>query len=153
FAVEVEQSLKPARRAEVRHLLGEDSDGETPATYDVRLRSGGREVRQLWKAGLPWPSYSTSGGTTSRLVHVGTVPPAAREPQRRPERASAGRPGLAAARSAVAPSGMDVSGVDEGRSRFVPWSGDWWRARDGGMLRALRKHDLLTGKQAAAWEA
>jgi hypothetical protein len=47
---------------------------------------------------------------------------------------------------------MNINGTDEGQARFVPWSGPWWPGQKGGLLRQLRKYDLLTGKQAASWE-
>ncbi|MFO0846111.1 MAG: hypothetical protein U0797_27640 [Gemmataceae bacterium] len=48
---------------------------------------------------------------------------------------------------------LEVGGVDEGRASFLPWSGDWLKTREARAIRALHKLDLLTGKQAAAWEA
>jgi hypothetical protein len=131
FAVAVEQSVTPARA--------------TPATYEVRLRSNGREVRQKWKSGLPWPSYSSSGGSTSRLVDVIDVVPVALE-------ATPARRTAVVRSSTPSRSIMNVSGVDEGQARFTPWSGYWWKARDGGILSPLRKYDLMTGKRSADWE-
>jgi hypothetical protein len=43
--------------------------------------------------------------------------------------------------------------VDEGRARFVPWSGYWWPVKKAQMIGPLRKYDALTGLQAAGWEA
>jgi hypothetical protein len=39
-------------------------------TLEVRLKSGKHEVRQLWQPGSPWPVYSKSNATESRLVQV-----------------------------------------------------------------------------------
>jgi hypothetical protein len=148
FAVDVEQSVKPIGRTDDGRLIGDDVriDDRT-AAYDVRLRSNGREVRQLWKPGMPWPMYSSSGGTTSRLVHVSDVYNVA-ETVAMPAR----RTPATTRRSAPARSGMNIGGVDEGQSRFIPWSGPWWPHQQGGLLRQLRKFDLLTGKESAKWE-
>lgn len=43
--------------------------------------------------------------------------------------------------------------TDEGRARFIPWSGYWWKIREAGMLRPLRKYDALTGRSATPYEA
>jgi hypothetical protein len=43
--------------------------------------------------------------------------------------------------------------ADQGRARFVPWSGYWWPVRRGQMIAPLRKYDALTGLHAAGWEA
>ncbi len=46
-----------------------------------------------------------------------------------------------------------LAGVDEGMSRFVPWSGSYWPIRDGQLIQGpLRKYDQATGHRAAAWE-
>lgn len=72
FAVEVEQKLTPARLVEARGLLREEGTPEKkmPATYEVRLKSPEREVRQLWRPGSPWPVYSDNGTTRARLIKV-----------------------------------------------------------------------------------
>ena len=44
-------------------------------------------------------------------------------------------------------------GVDEGMTRFVPWSGSYWPIRDGQLIHGpLRKYDQATGHRAADWE-
>jgi hypothetical protein len=77
FAVEVDQKLTPANVAVARGLLGESEvqrrDGAGTETYEVVLKSPEREVKQLWKPGMPWPSYSQNGSTTARLIKV--LPP------------------------------------------------------------------------------
>src|SRR5215467_9586847 len=45
------------------------------------------------------------------------------------------------------------SQVEEGRAHFVPWSGYWWKTKEGKMLRPLGKYDQLTGKKARSWES
>src|SRR5262249_52541164 len=50
--------------------------------------------------------------------------------------------------------------VEEARSRVTPWSGHWWPMRKGQMVNGyyyddpapLRKHDKVTGSNAADWE-
>jgi hypothetical protein len=44
------------------------------------------------------------------------------------------------------------SNVDQAKSRIQPWSGYWWPLREARMLQPLAKYDLITGRQAAAWE-
>jgi hypothetical protein len=39
-------------------------------TLEIRLKSATHRVRQLWQPGSPWPVYSRSGVTESRLVQV-----------------------------------------------------------------------------------
>jgi hypothetical protein len=74
FTVEVEQQLTPANAAVARGLLREDDKRDSKvSTYEVRLKSPEREVRQLWRPGMPWPSYSSNGSTTARLIKV--LPP------------------------------------------------------------------------------
>lgn len=150
FAVAVEQDVKPAGRAEVLRLIGDDSriGRKARPAFDVRLRSHGREVRQLWQAGLPWPSFSASDGSTSRLVEVADVVPVATTTVASPARRAPVVRRVATGRQ----SSMNVAGVDEGQSRFMPWSGSWFPARKGGLLRQLGKYDQLTGKQSASWE-
>lgn len=73
FAVEVEQQFTPMKLAEARGLLNEDEKAKAPSTYEVKLKSPEREIRQLWRPGMPWPSYSNNGSTTARLIKV--LPP------------------------------------------------------------------------------
>lgn len=74
FTVEVEQQITPANAAVARGLLNEDDKRDTKtSTYEVRLKSPERDVRQLWRPGMPWPSYSSNGSTTARLIKV--LPP------------------------------------------------------------------------------
>ena len=45
------------------------------------------------------------------------------------------------------------AGVDEGVTRYVPWSGSYWPIREGALIRGpLAKYDRITGRQAARWE-
>lgn len=81
FAHQVEQHLSEMPADEVRKLFGAHfaksltSDAfsksltEQPVT-EVRLKSQGREIRQLWQPHRPWPIYSDNGYTVSRLVSV-----------------------------------------------------------------------------------
>jgi hypothetical protein len=72
FAYAVEQEVAPAAPNEAKGLLGDafaKALVERPAV-EVKLKGPGREVRQLWQPGLPWPAYSESGATVSRLVKV-----------------------------------------------------------------------------------
>jgi hypothetical protein len=84
FAHDVEQRVAPLAAADVRQLLtgafAKSLEGEgfakslsdealaaKPVT-DVRLKSAGREIRQLWQSGQPWPIYCDNGYCVSRLV-------------------------------------------------------------------------------------
>ncbi|HEX5103906.1 MAG TPA: hypothetical protein VFV87_08860, partial [Pirellulaceae bacterium] len=81
FAHEVEQRATTASADDVRMLMATVfakslDDGvlarsliENPVT-DIRLKSAGREIRQLWQAGSPWPIYCDNGQTVCRLVSV-----------------------------------------------------------------------------------
>jgi hypothetical protein len=44
------------------------------------------------------------------------------------------------------------AGVDEGKARFVPWSGYWWPHTQGGLAVPAGKYDQCTGHKAADWE-
>src|SRR5436190_476894 len=60
--------------------------------------------------------------------------------------------------AAAAPVGAQQA--EEATADIVPWSGWWWPAAAGHLVRgyhygdpgALVKHDQVTGKQAAEWE-
>jgi hypothetical protein len=81
FEHAVEQQIAALDGAEVRKLLdtyfakslGDDpltkSIGQTPVC-EVRLKSAGREIRQLWQEGAPWPIYADNGHCVCRLVAV-----------------------------------------------------------------------------------
>lgn len=76
FAVDIEQHIAPVKGEEARNLLHRDLSRDLRARplVEVRLQSPERKVRQLWQAGLPWPSYSDNGDTSARLIKV--FPPA-----------------------------------------------------------------------------
>lgn len=81
FDHEVEQRIAAVDADEVRQLMAaafEKSldDGplakslaEKPVT-EVRLKAAGREIRQLWQSGSPWPIYCDNGYCVSRLVSI-----------------------------------------------------------------------------------
>ncbi len=72
FAYEVEQEVSPANAEQVKGLLNDTfaKDLKRRPVVEVKLKGPGREVRQLWQPGLPWPAYTESGPTVSRLVKV-----------------------------------------------------------------------------------
>ena len=41
---------------------------------------------------------------------------------------------------------------DEGKAKFMPWSGYWWPLRQGGLVKPLKTYDRATGREAAKWE-
>ncbi len=81
FAHQVEQEILEVPQDEVARLLSQHftkslvedpfakSLTDRPVT-EVRLKSQGREIRQLWQANRPWPIYCDNGYTVSRLVSV-----------------------------------------------------------------------------------
>lgn len=80
FAFEIEQRITRADDDAVKSLrskglLSEEFTKDLTAKplVEVRLRAGGRQVRQLWQPGLPWPAYSSNGVSQARLVRV--LPP------------------------------------------------------------------------------
>jgi hypothetical protein len=72
FAYHVEQRVDPSPSEHVKGLLNETFAKSLTAqpVVEVRLKSGRRQVRQLWQPGLPWPAYSNNGSTECRLVKV-----------------------------------------------------------------------------------
>jgi hypothetical protein len=81
FAHQVEQEISEVPQDEVARLFSQHfakSLVDNPFTKslttrpvtEVRLKSQGREVRQLWQAQRPWPIYCDNGYTVSRLVSV-----------------------------------------------------------------------------------
>ena len=72
FAYEVEQQVAPAQPEQVKGLLSDtfSKDIGQRSTVEVQLKRFDRQVRQLWQPGLPWPVYTESGSTVSRLVKV-----------------------------------------------------------------------------------
>jgi hypothetical protein len=81
FEHAVEQQIAAVDAAEARKLLDAsfakslDDDPLTksigPAPVcEVRLKSAGREIRQLWQDGAPWPIYADNGHCVCRLVSV-----------------------------------------------------------------------------------
>jgi hypothetical protein len=93
FVHQVQQQISEMPQAEVGRLLGEHfskslvedafakSLSALPVT-EIRLKSQGREIRQLWQAHRPWPIYCDNGYSVSRLVSVERSPQAAREEDR-----------------------------------------------------------------------
>ena len=81
FAHQIEQQVTSLPQEEVQKLFGQHfaksleddpfskSLAERPVT-EIRLKSQGREVRQLWQERRPWPIYCDNGYTVSRLVAV-----------------------------------------------------------------------------------
>lgn len=81
FAQQIEQQVSEVPQDEVQKLFGQHfakslvddsftkSLSSRPVT-EVRLKSQGRVVRQLWQAERPWPIYCDNGYTVSRLVAV-----------------------------------------------------------------------------------
>jgi hypothetical protein len=86
FEHEVKQRISSVDAGEVRKLLTASFEksldegslakslAEKPVT-DIRLKTAGREIRQLWQAGSPWPIYSDNGYCVCRLVSVEAVAP------------------------------------------------------------------------------
>lgn len=71
FAFEVTQDLDTQPPQQSRNLLHTEfikSLGNRPL-LEVKLKTFGRSVKQLWQAGLPWPAYSENGTTVARLVN------------------------------------------------------------------------------------
>ena len=72
FAHQVEQQVTPVASEQVKGLIHETytkSLTEQPVV-EVQLKSGDRQVRQLWQPGSPWPVYSKNGSTECRLIKV-----------------------------------------------------------------------------------
>ena len=69
FRHSVQQSVRPAGPKAVEALPEGFSKelGEEPLT-EVELRTPGEQVKQLWRAGSPWPVYVEQGRTKAYLV-------------------------------------------------------------------------------------
>jgi hypothetical protein len=67
FVTEVKQEITPADPNRVNNLLGMRPRGGS-GMVEVRLKTPGRQVDQVWMQGSPWPSYSDNGTTVARLV-------------------------------------------------------------------------------------
>lgn len=72
FAYEIEQDISEPAVQQVKGLLPDSftKDLAVKPMVEVRMRGAGRQVRQLWQAGQPWPVYAENGATVSRLVKV-----------------------------------------------------------------------------------
>jgi len=72
FSFDVEQEVAVAQPEQIKGLLADDftKDLATKPAVEVKLKRCDRQVRQLWKAGLPWPAYSDDGRTSCRLIKV-----------------------------------------------------------------------------------
>lgn len=79
FVHQVEQQISELPQDEVRKLFSEHfakslvddpfaKSLTTRPVTEVRLKSQGREIRQLWQPQRPWPIYCDNGYTVSRLV-------------------------------------------------------------------------------------
>jgi len=47
---------------------------------------------------------------------------------------------------------LAAAGAEEGKSKWVPFSGSFWPRSQGGLSGPARAYDRLTGHRAAAWE-
>lgn len=72
FAHQVEQQVESVATEQVKGLVHETYTKSLSAqpVVEVKLKSGERQVRQLWQPGLPWPVYSKNGSTECRLIKV-----------------------------------------------------------------------------------
>lgn len=72
FAHQVEQEVQPVENEQVKGLVHETYTKSltNDPVVEVQLKSGPRQVRQLWQPGLPWPVYSKNSSTECRLVKV-----------------------------------------------------------------------------------
>jgi hypothetical protein len=77
FAFDIEQRMDPVggdtiKELQSKGLLAESFTKELAAKpfVEVRLKAAGRQVRQLWQPGLPWPAYSSNGVAQAHLVRV-----------------------------------------------------------------------------------
>ncbi|MBM4091623.1 MAG: hypothetical protein FJ276_19675 [Planctomycetes bacterium] len=71
FLIQIEQQMAPANAAQVKEMLHPEfakSLTEETDLAEVRLRSLQGEVRQLWRAGCPWPLRAENATTVARLV-------------------------------------------------------------------------------------
>ena len=74
FSNEVEQDVQTASADQAKGLLNIDfaKDLTVRPAVEVKLKKFDRQVRQIWRPGLPWPAYSEDGQTTCKLVKVTT---------------------------------------------------------------------------------
>lgn len=77
FAFDIEQRIDTVgddaiKELQSKGLLTESFTKDLAAKpfVEVRLKAAGRQVRQLWQPGLPWPAYSSNGVAQARLVRV-----------------------------------------------------------------------------------
>ena len=72
FAYGVEQRMTPAKPDQVKGVLPNEytKDLVRKPVIEVRLRTTGSEVRQLWQPGFPCPVYSDNGVMQARLIEV-----------------------------------------------------------------------------------
>lgn len=77
FAFDIEQRMEPVgddavKELQSKGLLAESFTKELAAKpfVEVRLKTPGRQVRQLWQPGLPWPAYSSNGVSQAHLLRV-----------------------------------------------------------------------------------
>lgn len=77
FAVNIKQKLEPTTPDEARSLVPKSFTRDLTAKplVKVTLKGPERNVTQLWEAGQPWPVFTSSGATTSRLVSVTRAKP------------------------------------------------------------------------------
>jgi len=79
FAVDITQTLTPVKLDAVRSLVPPDFTRglEDQPLVEVKLKTPERSVRQIWKAGQPWPVFADNGTTTAKLIKV--LPPQPKE--------------------------------------------------------------------------
>ncbi len=72
FSYAVQQKCFQPKPENIKGLLDNAfvKDLQTAPVVEVRLKTTGRSVHQLWQPGQPWPSFSDNGNTQSRLVKV-----------------------------------------------------------------------------------
>lgn len=70
FAVDIKQTLTPVDPNEkgVRAAIPQNFARSTAPVVKVELKTAERSVVQYWQAGQPWPLFSKSGMTESKLV-------------------------------------------------------------------------------------
>jgi len=143
FAIQVRQRLSLPETEQIKGLLDDEyaKDLRLHPAVEVRLTAPGREVRQLWQAGRPWPVYADNGVTEARLIQTGEgeEKPGEVEGSEQPRGRS--------------PGGTDsTKAIEQARSEVIPWSGYWWPIREGRIFGPLGKYDQITGRRATAWE-
>jgi hypothetical protein len=71
FAIDIKQTLTPVDPAadkNARSLIPANFARNAAPLVKVELKTAERTVTQYWQVGQPWPVYSKSGPTESRLI-------------------------------------------------------------------------------------